>query len=224
MKQVLIAEDSESQRRLLVHALNKTDDTIHIHEAADGEEAIDILKSAAIDLVVTDINMPRVNGLMVIAYLNAFLPDIPCFVVTAYATSRLKSKMPPDLLRLYQKPLKPFDVARAIAAALDRRDPESTCRALSAVSFLQLVSQEQATCTITISSELMPTCTLYLEKGILLDAVAGDRRGESAAIDALSRPDINYCIDDGIPTEVEKRMDVSLADLLRNVSDCLDKP
>ena len=113
MKTILIADDDRVLRQRLVHALGNAGDDLVLLEAGDGAAAVERLKDNAVGLVITDINMPRASGLVVLAYLNAFLPQVPCFVMTSYGTSRLKAKMPPDLLRFYQKPFDVQDMARS---------------------------------------------------------------------------------------------------------------
>ncbi|MBI9084425.1 MAG: response regulator [Desulfobacterales bacterium] len=220
MKTILIADDDRVLRQRLVHALSKARGDLVLIEAGDGEVAVKALKDNAVGLVITDINMPKASGLVVLAYLNAFLPQVPCFVMTSYGTSRLKAKMPPDLLRFYQKPFDLQDMARSAVAVLERKvDPEA-CRGVALVHLLDLSMAEGVTCTIVVTGPEGIKCRLYLVDGQLWDAVIDDRRGEAAAVESLawSRPE--YCIDYIIPDSVEKNIHVSLDDLLRTVSLC----
>ena len=67
MKTVLIAEDDRVLRRRVAVGLKKAGgDDLAVVEVADGDEALEALKSDPADLVITDINMPRVSGLMVV--------------------------------------------------------------------------------------------------------------------------------------------------------------
>lgn len=64
MKTVLIVEDNEGDHFLNEIILKKVIDDVEIHRAYDGLEALDIVKKhgPAIDIVLLDINMPRMNG------------------------------------------------------------------------------------------------------------------------------------------------------------------
>ena len=54
-----------------------------VDEAKDGADAIDFVKNSRFDLVVSDIRMPRVDGITLITYLRSISPDMPVLVVTA---------------------------------------------------------------------------------------------------------------------------------------------
>ena len=101
MDKVLLAEDDIDQLLLLTSKLKKYSDKFEVIPVSDGKEAIDVLKEEQVSLVVTDIQMPRMNGMMVLAYVHTFLPSVPCFVITAYGTSRLREKLPKDILRFF---------------------------------------------------------------------------------------------------------------------------
>ena len=58
--------------------------------AGNGKEAIRVLKSHPISLVITDMQMPEMDGLALLARLSESYPDIPVIVVTAYSTPKLK--------------------------------------------------------------------------------------------------------------------------------------
>jgi two-component system chemotaxis response regulator CheY len=69
---VLIVDDSAAIRKILQRVLRQTGMSIRtIHEAGDGLEALDLLNSQSIDLVLTDINMPKMDGLQLLGAVRA---------------------------------------------------------------------------------------------------------------------------------------------------------
>ena len=214
MKSVLIADDDRILRKVVVRAMEKASDQLRVFEAEDGQAAIDILDSEDVDLVVTDINMPRVNGLMLIAYMNAFYPKVPCFVMTSYGTSRMKSKMPFDLLKFYHKPLDAHELAAAAVAVLEGEPAPGERQTVSLANFLDMVILEGLTCTVTVEAEGMDPCHLFIDKGVLLDAAMGERRGEAVAVEVISRPNVNFSMEDGCPETIQRRINRPLGELI----------
>jgi two-component system, chemotaxis family, chemotaxis protein CheY len=69
---VLVVDDSAAIRKILQRVLRQTGMAIRtIHEAGDGQEALEILKLHRPDLVLTDINMPKMDGLQFLAAMKA---------------------------------------------------------------------------------------------------------------------------------------------------------
>jgi two-component system chemotaxis response regulator CheY len=69
---VLVVDDSAAIRKILNRVLRQTGMAIGtIHEAGDGQEALDLLKIHRPNLVLTDINMPKMDGLQLLAALKA---------------------------------------------------------------------------------------------------------------------------------------------------------
>src|SRR4051812_23694519 len=65
---ILVVDDSAAIRKILQRVLRQTGIAIRtIHEAGDGQEALEILKTHRPALVLTDINMPRMDGLQLLA-------------------------------------------------------------------------------------------------------------------------------------------------------------
>jgi len=220
MKTILIADDDRLLRRMLVRALEKTGRELNVLEADDGEEAIDLIAKNPVDLVITDIGMPRANGLIVLAYLNAFRPDAPVFVMTAYGTARLKAKLPPDLLRFYEKPFDLQDMARSAVAVIEREADPTLCRGVNLVHMLDLADLEGVSCTINVTGPTDRTCRLFVREGKLIDAVMDDLHGEAAAVEALTWARAKYCIEYDLPEQVPHRIRASLDDLVRSVAEC----
>ena len=64
---VLVVDDSAAIRKILQRVLRQTGMAIRtVHEAGDGQEALEVLKAHKVDLVLTDINMPKMDGLQLL--------------------------------------------------------------------------------------------------------------------------------------------------------------
>lgn len=62
--EALIVDDSSVMRKIVERALRQAGlDSITVHEAATGVEALEVLRSCRVDLILSDINMPSMDGL-----------------------------------------------------------------------------------------------------------------------------------------------------------------
>ena len=85
MPRVLIAEDEASLRRLLGMLLANSGYKIIL--AADGREALNRLSGGDVfDLVITDLKMPRLDGMSLVRRVHQNWPDLPVLVITAFGT------------------------------------------------------------------------------------------------------------------------------------------
>ena len=77
---ILIVDDNYDMLELLQRHLK----TFHFHtyKASSVSEAIEVLKSSKIDLIITDLQMPEINGIELIKYAEEHFPSIPKLVVT----------------------------------------------------------------------------------------------------------------------------------------------
>lgn len=93
VKKILIAEDSATMRSLIVSTIAAMGD-FDIFEAANGFEALRILPREKVDLVITDINMPDINGLELVAFVrgNAYYKTTPLIIVSTEGSQRDREK------------------------------------------------------------------------------------------------------------------------------------
>lgn len=86
---MLVVDDETAVRRFAVRVLER--DGYNVLEATDGAEALDQVKvaGAAIDVVVSDIVMPRMNGVEMMQALSASHPYLPVILMSGYATAAL---------------------------------------------------------------------------------------------------------------------------------------
>lgn len=90
MKRILIVEDSPTMRALVASSLEELPSGVKIVEAANGFEALRILPRESIDLIVTDINMPDINGLELVSFVksNAAYRDTPLVILSTEGSER----------------------------------------------------------------------------------------------------------------------------------------
>src|SRR5208283_6142279 len=82
---VLVVDDSAAIRKILQRVLRQTGMAIRtIHEAGDGQEALEVMKSQNVSLVLTDINMPKMDGIQLLGALKSSSQwnKIPVVMVT----------------------------------------------------------------------------------------------------------------------------------------------
>ena len=81
---LLIVEDEPNYRAVLRMMLGNLD--VELFEAADGQAALELLERQDVDLIVSDLNMPRVGGIELLRALRARDDHTPVVVVTAYSS------------------------------------------------------------------------------------------------------------------------------------------
>ena len=111
MSKILIIEDEEPIRRVLVRILKDEDSSFEIHEASDGKKGLDLIKNDSYDLVLCDIKMPKVDGIELLQRTRKTNSTIPFIMLTGHgnietAVESMKLgaydfiSKPPDLNRL----------------------------------------------------------------------------------------------------------------------------
>lgn len=86
MKRILVADDSTATRALITAVLAELQD-VQVERASTGIEALKLLSTTGIDLVLTDIHMPEINGLELVNFIKSDqrLRSIPVIVISTEA-------------------------------------------------------------------------------------------------------------------------------------------
>lgn len=106
MFNILIVEDDKNLRKLVVTYLNKNG--YNMFEATDGQLALDILDKEYIDLIISDIMMPKMDGFELIKELRQASYEIPILILTA--KSDIDDKKEGFLLGADDYMVKPVDI------------------------------------------------------------------------------------------------------------------
>ena len=81
----LIVDDSSVMRKIVERALRQAGlDSLVVHEAGSGTEGLDVLKAQHVDLILSDINMPLMDGLEFLRQIRAqnLAPGVPVVMIT----------------------------------------------------------------------------------------------------------------------------------------------
>ena len=85
MRNILIVDDSPFDRHLATSILKVSND-FHVISVADGRQALEALESTDFAVVVTDLNMPEMNGLELVREIRKRNSELPTIVMTAYGS------------------------------------------------------------------------------------------------------------------------------------------
>jgi len=119
---VLIVDDSAAIRKILARVLSQTNLPIgQVHEASDGFEALKVLNSNQLSLVLCDINMPNMDGLQLLMRLrvNPELKHLPVIMVsTEGSQSKVLEAVELGAQGYIRKPFTADQIKEKVAACL----------------------------------------------------------------------------------------------------------
>src|SRR5438128_5946307 len=119
-KEVLIVDDEPNLRKILAAQLSR--DGYDVMTAEDGEQGLGFLREHHIDLVITDLKMPKVDGMTLLREALRESPDLPIVMITAHGT--VETAVEALKIGAFDYLTKPFDkddVRQIVAKALKTR-------------------------------------------------------------------------------------------------------
>ena len=124
MFNVLIVEDDKNLRKLINITLTKEKYTVY--EATNGEEALDVIDKNYIDLIISDVMMPKMDGFELIKELRSSKYKIPILLITA--KNSIEDKKEGFLLGADDYMVKPIDIEELLlrVKVLLRRSKSTT--------------------------------------------------------------------------------------------------
>lgn len=120
MSTILIVDDKSSMRKVLRRVLEE--DQHSLLEAENGEEALETIKRQHVDMLITDLKMPRMDGMQLIRLIREIDQEILILVMTAYGT--VETAVEAMKLGAYDYLTKPFSTEQVrliVRKALDRQ-------------------------------------------------------------------------------------------------------
>ncbi|MCI5209624.1 MAG: response regulator, partial [Candidatus Electrothrix sp. ATG2] len=212
MKQVVIVDD-EPELLYSIRAGFENNGRFQLMTAENGMEALDILENNIIDLVVTDLRMPKMDGVELLAAMSQSFPEIPSIVMTAFGTCGLEQQLKKaGTLNLLEKPLDIETLDHAINSALNFYQNRSGGPELEI--FLQLVAMEKKTVHLKVFHSDNRHGSFFFRKGYLIDAEQGDLTGDEAVLEMLEWRKVRLSIKEFCPSATASNEQSQLTSLL----------
>jgi CheY-like chemotaxis protein len=196
IKKILLVDDDKALRETFKKGLETYSESLHVVTAEDGENAIEMLKSQDIFLLITDLKMPKVDGFALLSHVMEHYPEIPVIVITGYGTPQMKQMAQRGgAVGYIEKPFMIQDLAQAAMTQLRKISEGGTLHHVSSGMFLQLIEMEEKTCTIRVEDKQTGRFgVLYFLDGRLLEAKMEEKRAEQAAYEIFAWDDVSISI------------------------------
>ncbi len=196
MKTVLVVDDEPSVRLALAAGLTDRRRGVKVATAANGLEAIAVLDSERVDLVLTDLRMPEMDGFELLAHLRRHFASLPVVVMTAFGGNETAARLD-GAVECFAKPFNVLALKAKIGELLAQR-VKGRVENITLPSFLQLLELERKTCTLAITS-LGRSGALFFRGGRLVGAATGELSGQAAALEIVTWEDTDIEISDACP-------------------------
>lgn len=215
MDRVLIVDDDELFLDIIKQGMQNYKSQFQVLTASDGDEAIEVLKREYISVLVTDLVMPKLDGLELLAHMTRSHPATPCIVMTGYGSPAIKKRADRgEILSYIEKPFDSNELAGAIIKGLDLSYEGDYLTGISVSSFLQIINMEKKTCFFEISSMDKRKGLFYFKEGIPYDALCDDLEGEDAAIEMISWDYVEFRFKSLPKEDVKQRINENLTSLI----------
>jgi CheY-like chemotaxis protein len=216
MKTVLVVDDEPSVLFALSEGLSDRRGGVRVVTAANGIEAVAVLEAEPVDLVLTDLRMPDMDGFELLTFLRRNHPAVPVILMTALGSAETSARLATaGSFECLAKPFHLPDLKRKIAEMLAQR-VKGRVENISLASFLQLLEMERKTCTLSVRShgpEGVHEGRLFFRAGRLVGAATGDLEGREAALEIVTWDHADIEITDVCPP-VDPEIEVALSFLL----------
>jgi two-component system chemotaxis response regulator CheB len=187
LKKVLIVDDEETLTWSMAKSLSKDKDKYEVIIANNGREALAQLEKNKIDLVITDIRMPDMNGLDLMVKIKKEYPQTKVIIMTAYGSSDVqKEANQRGSLYYVEKPFEISDIRKIIIDLIGKKKGFQ-----GKVVGLQLTDIIQMNCLGRLTTALIITRDgekgiIYVNEGEIIHAECGEQKGAEAFYSILS--------------------------------------
>lgn len=173
--------------------------------AGNGKEALDLLTRETISLVVTDLQMPEMDGFELVAQMSVRFPEIPAVIITAFDSPDARQRgLLEGAAGFLRKPIASADLVARILEVLEEQRGGGVFQAVPLETMAQLIDMERKSCALRVTAAGSgERGVLFFRDGALVDARYNDAAGLAAAVDIFCWEHVQMDIEESFPdTEV----------------------
>ena len=203
-KKVLIVDDEETLTWSMAKSLSKDKDKYEVIIANNGKEALNLLKKTDIDLVISDIRMPDINGLDLLVQIKKEHPETKVIIMTAYGSSDVQKEATRRGSLVYvEKPFEISDIRKMIINLIcSKKGFQGKILGLQLTDIIQMNCLSRLTTALEITRDA-ERGVIYLNEGEIIHAECGDREGADAFYKILSWQEGEFLSKIGIAPRVQ---------------------
>ena len=220
MKTVLVVDDDQVILTTIVKYLSAYSEDLELLTAQNGRQAVELLEQREVDLLLTDLYMPVMDGFELLAHMVRSFSAVPVIVMSGYEVPEMGGEIERQGALHYLE--KPFDF-RSLADTVQEtlaRTSKGHLTGISLLGFLQLLNFEKKSCTLTVQSGDR-TGRIHVSEGELVNADHDRYQGESAVFEILAWDDCE--IDVSVPQRVERLIHRPLHGVILEAAKDLDE-
>lgn len=194
---LLLLDDEPDIVELYRKVLSRLPSQPEIHTATSGARAINLLESEPFTLLISDLKMPKMDGLQVLTIVRRRFPHLRTAVMTAVLDEQFRSRAYAIGIDLFlEKPTTAQEISfflDCVEGLLDRDEAEGFrgVQSKSLVDIIQLECLSENSSTLKIVNGSAEG-KIWIQGGEVIDAAAGDLRGETAFQKILSWKSGNF--------------------------------
>jgi predicted regulator of Ras-like GTPase activity (Roadblock/LC7/MglB family)/DNA-binding response OmpR family regulator len=180
-KRVLVVDDEQDMLWMLQRNLNKGMPDVEVLTASSGEEALALLSDTPVELVITDINMPGMNGLDLLIEINNRYPETGVIIMTAYPSIAYEREaMMSGSLRFVEKPFDIKDMRAIVKTVLKESDGfQGTVSGIDLLDIIQFNGLSRATSALKVTTS-DDEGMIFFREGEVVHAMCDQLTGEDA--------------------------------------------
>lgn len=186
MTSILVVDDDDQLRTALARELRELD--FDVHMAASVPDAVSILSSEPVDVILTDLRMSEEDGIDLLDRARRLSRNTRAILMSAYASARdHQTAIELGAVRVLCKPFTSTELLQAIQQAVDCETGfRGSVHGLSLVDLLQMFHYARRSITIRLAG--VERGAIHLEDGEIVHAEQGPARGEKALRVLLAHP------------------------------------
>ncbi len=210
---VLLVDDEANFLALAAEGLRSHPSRYEVETAADGSEALDTLERRRVDIVVTDLRMPGMDGFELLSTLQRRFPKLPVIVLSSYGDVVTRHRVLDSGAHAFVDKPVDFRLLTERIELLLARAAAGSLRGIGLSSFIQLLGSERKSCCLRLPY-LEGKALLTFYSGELVHAEAGALRGEEAFFALLHADETPWIEIETFRPPVEATIERSLTHLL----------
>ncbi len=184
--------------------------------AENSSKAIAILESILIDVVVTDLELPEVDGFELLLTVSQRFPNLPIVALTSASQRELRARIESSAaLRFHSKPVNLELLINEVCDAMDAVAANQRASSIELGTTLQLLESSRRTCMLRVKVGDAPAGFCFMRDGVLFQAFTPTTKGEEALQQLVRTPGVNLGFARVPEKSIPRGIDLDVTTLLR---------